>query len=98
MGPRLSCPMLNEIRINNTNEGMTVKRLVTNMMMSSTTPPTYPASNPRVKPIEVAMRPATSPISSDTPVALINSVVTSRPKLSVPSSSTRTFAIWLIFT
>ena len=37
--PRFSCPMLNEIKINNTMVGITVKRLVMNIIMSSTRPP-----------------------------------------------------------
>ena len=96
--PLLSCPMLNEIRINITILGITVKRLVMNMMMSSTKPPMYPDSKPRVRPIKVAMTPATRPICSDTAVDLTSSVSTSLPKLSVPSGNTRTFATLLIFT
>ena len=90
--------MLNEIRINSTNDGMTVKMFVKKMMMSSARPPTYPATRPSVNPIEVAMSPAIKPISSDTPVARANWVATSRPKLSVPRGKIRTFASSLTFT
>jgi hypothetical protein len=47
----------------------------------------YPATNPRINPIAVAMMPATKPICNETAVAFHSSVSTSRPKLSVPNGN-----------
>ncbi len=86
------------IKINKMKLGITIKRLVTNIMLSSTMPPIKPEIRPTTNPIDVAINPAMRPISSETRVAVTSSVNTSRPKLSVPSGSTLTFGTWPTFT
>jgi hypothetical protein len=69
--------MLNEIKINITKLEMTVKKIGEEHNNVIHRPPIYPANNPSVNPIKVAMIPATKPICSETRAAATNSVSTS---------------------
>ena len=80
------------------NEGITVKRVVINIIKSSTIPPTNPAKSPKISPIPVATIPAIKPIFNEVPIAYISSVSTSLPKLSVPNQKVLRFGTSVTFT